>query len=223
MVIRTRLVELSSLEAVAYRQKLRGGQVGVVILRQDTPQPGLALLNRQSGTPDPAHNTPADLYPLEAFQEALDLTAGLPYSSRGPVRSPAAVAPGSEADLPVPAELSEEAAPEALATVNSADYAAIVKAYTNKKGELSYDLLNKALIQAARSNPFVATMVSNKATLEEIRDHVVKANFEVVTGNRSLSQGEVHRILELLDEVSPRSVLREFNDDLRQLLASDPG
>ena len=127
------------------------------------------------------------------------------------------------ADLPVPAELSEEAAPEALATVNSADYAAIVKAYTNKKGELSYDLLNKALIQAARSNPFVATMVSNQATLEEIRDHVVKANFEVVTGNRSLSQGEVHRILELLDEVSPRSVLREFNDDLRQLLASDPG
>ncbi|MFN9057256.1 MAG: hypothetical protein ACK5W5_09790, partial [Cyanobacteriota bacterium] len=104
-----------------------------------------------------------------------------------------------------------------------ADYAAIVKAYTNKKGELSYDLLNKALIQAARSNPFVATMVSNKATLEEIRDHVVKANFEAVTGNRSLSQSEVHRILELLDEVSPRSVLREFNDDLRQLLASDPG
>ncbi len=223
MVIRTRLVELSSLEAVAYRQKLRGGQVGVVILRQDTPQPGLALLNRQSGAPDPAHNTPADLYPLEAFQEALDLTAGLPYSSRGPVRSPAAVLPGSEADLPVPAELSEEPAPDALATVNSADYAAIVKAYTNKKGELSYDLLNKALIQAARSNPFVATMVSNQATLEEIRDHVVKANFEAVTGNRSLSQGEVHRILELLDEVSPRSVLREFNDDLRQLLASNPG
>ena len=90
MVIRTRLVELSSLEAVAYRQKLRGGQVGVVILRQDTAQPGLALLNRQSGTPDPAQNTSADLYPLEAFQEALDLTAGLPYSSRGPVRSPAA-------------------------------------------------------------------------------------------------------------------------------------
>jgi len=59
MVIRTRLVELSSLEAVAYRQKLRGGQVGVVILRQDTAQPGLALLNRQSGTPDPAHNITA--------------------------------------------------------------------------------------------------------------------------------------------------------------------
>jgi hypothetical protein len=88
MVIRTRLVELSSLEAVAYRQKLRGGQSGVVILRSDTAQPGLALLNHQSGQPDPAANTPADLYPLEAFQEALELTSGLPYSSRAAQQGP---------------------------------------------------------------------------------------------------------------------------------------
>jgi hypothetical protein len=222
MVIRTRLVELSSLEAVAYRQKLRGGQVGVVILRQDTAQPGLALLNRQSGTPDPAHNISADLYPLEAFQEALELTAGLPYSSRGPVRFPASPGSAGDAEATVPAELSEEAPAEDVATVNSDDYAAIVKAYTNKKGELSYELLNKALIQAARSNPFVATMVANKASLDEIRNHVVKANFEAVTGNRSLTGTEVQRIVELLDEVSPRSVLREFNEDLRKLMAAEP-
>lgn len=219
MVIRTRLVELSTVEAVAYRQKLRGGQVGVVILRQDSAQPGLALLNRQSGSADPAHNTPADLYPLEAFEEAIALTAGLPYASRGPVRSPASVGGALAGDGPVPAELGEEASPEAVATVNSADYGAIVKAYTNQKGELSYELLNKALIQAGRSNPFVATMVANGASLEEIRDHVVKANFEAVTGNRALHQDEVNRIVELLDEVSPRAVLREFNDDLRKRLA----
>ena len=219
MVIRTRLVELSTVEAVAYRQKLRGGMVGVVILRQDSAQPGLALLNRQSGSADPAHNTPSDLYPLEAFEEAIELTAGLPYSSRGPVRSPASVGGSAAEDGPVPAELGEDASPEAVATVNSADYGAIVKAYTNKKGELSYELLNKALIQAGRSNPFVATLVANGASLEEIRNHVVKANFEAVSGNRSLSQDEVNRIVDLLDEVSPRSVLREFNDDLRQLLA----
>jgi hypothetical protein len=33
MVIRTVLVELSSLEAVAYRQKMGNGKSGVVILR----------------------------------------------------------------------------------------------------------------------------------------------------------------------------------------------
>ena len=227
MVIRTRLVELSCLEAVAYRQKLRGGQAGVVILRHDSAQPGLALLNHRSGEADLAAHTPADLFPPEAFQEALELTAGLPYSSRGPVRSPAAMTgagvagaavEGASATAAAPSPLDEESTPEAVATVKSADYAAIVKAYTNKKGEISYELLNKTLIQAARSNPYVAEMVARKATLEEIRDHVVKANFEAVTGNRALGLPEVHRILELLDEVSPRSVLRELNDDLRKLV-----
>jgi len=223
MVIRTRLVELSTLEAVAYRQKLRGGQSGVVILRSDTAQPGLALLNHQSGEPDLAPNTPADLYPLEAFQEALELTSGLPYSSRGPVRSPASV-PGAPAPA---AAAAPEAAPEwaedpssgDLAAVNSADYQAIVKAYTNKKGEISYELLNKALIQAARSNPYVAEMVARGAGEAEIRDHVVKANFEAVTGNRHISQAEVNAITDLLDAVSPRSVLRELNEEIRRMLA----
>jgi hypothetical protein len=221
MVIRTRLVELSTLEAVAYRQKLRGGQSGVVILRADTAQPGLALLNHQSGQPDPAPNTPADLYPLAAFQEALELTSGLPYSSRGPVRSPASV-PGLTAAAPsqtAAPELAEEPSGADLATVNSADYQAIVKAYTNKKGEISYELLNKALIQAARSNPYVGDMVASGASEAELRDHVVKANFEAVTGNRAISAGEVQAILDLLDAVSPRSVLRDLNEELRRILA----
>ncbi|MCX5952261.1 MAG: hypothetical protein NTZ40_01935 [Cyanobacteria bacterium] len=202
-----------------------------MILRQDSAQPGLALLNRNSGQADLAAHTPADLFPQEAFDEALELTAGLPYSSRGPVRSPAAVAGSAVAEAAAaatattaaPSPLAEDHTPEELATVNSADYAAIVKAYTNKKGEISYELLNKALIQAARSNPYVAEMVGRQASLEEIRDHVLKANFEAVSGNRSLSLAEVHRILELLDEVSPRSVLRDFNEDLRKMLGGAGG
>jgi hypothetical protein len=70
-----------------------------------------------------------------------------------------------------------------------------LKAYTNKKGEISYELLNKALIQAARSNPYVAELVARSASEAEIRDHVVKANFEALTGNRAISQAEVNAIL----------------------------
>ncbi|MFZ4567355.1 MAG: hypothetical protein ACOYMY_12925 [Prochlorococcaceae cyanobacterium] len=207
MVIRTVLVELSSLEAVAFRQKMPDGHSGVVILRYDNPQPGLALLNRHSGEPDIAANTPHDLFPLEAFQEALALTSGMPYSRRGRVKLQATVAE--------PVAEEPAAAEDDLATVSSADYAAVVKAYTNRKGELSYDLLNKALIQAAHGNPYVAEMKARGATLEEIRDHVVKANFEAITGNRALTQAVVNRIVAMLDAVSPRSVLREFNEDLR--------
>ncbi len=219
MVIRTRLVELSSLEATAYRQKLGNGRSGVVILRNDTPQPGLALLNRNTGEPDLAPNVPPELFPLEAFREALELTSGLPYSSRGKVRHGAPVKQG-QPESPAAATLEEqESAPEDEATVTSADYEAIVKAYTNRKGELSYDLLNKNLIQAARSNPYVAEMIGRRTSLDEIRDHVVLANFQAVTGNRALGLAEMHRIVALLDEVSPRSVLRELNDEIRRMLA----
>ena len=70
-----------------------------------------------------------------------------------------------------------------------------LKAYTNKKGDISYELLNKALIQVARSNPYVGELVARSASEAEIRDHVVKANFEAVTGNRAISQAEVNAIL----------------------------
>lgn len=216
MVIRAVLVELATLEAVAYRQKRNNGKSGVVIPRYDTPQPGLALLNRHTGEPDIAAHTPPELFPLDAFQEALALTSGMPYARRGRVKLSQSTAP--EAGEPAsgsPEAADAEASAEDLGIVCSADYAAIVKAYTNKKGELSYDLLNKALIKAAHSNPFVAEMQAAGASLEEIRDHVVKANFEAVPGNRSLSPVDVQRIVAMLDEVSPRSVLREFSEDLR--------
>jgi hypothetical protein len=215
MIVRTPLVELSTLEAVAYRQKLRGGQAGVVILRHDSPQPGLALVDRRTGEPDLSANVPLDRFPREAFVEALELTSGLPYSRRGPVRSPLTPTAGDDTEN---AEELGASAPEAVATVGSADYAAIVKAYTNRKGEISYELLNKTLIQAANANPYVDRMVREGATLEQIRDHVVKANFEAVSGNRQLSAAEVASIVALLDEVSPRSVLGELNGELRRKL-----
>jgi hypothetical protein len=221
MLVRTPLVELSILEGVAYRQKLRGGQAGIVILRNDYLQPGLALVNHRTGEPDLANNLPEDLFTKEAFVEALELTSGLPYSRRGPVRSQVNLQPKLDtAEFPDAREELESSNTEALATVSSHDYAAIVKTYTNRKGELSYELLNKTLIQAANSNPFVTTMVNQGASLEEIIDHVVKANFEAVTGNRHLSTAEVKRIVGLLDEVSPRSVLRELGDEIRKMISN---
>ena len=208
-MIRTPLVELSTIEAVAYRRKLRGGHSGLVVMRYDTAQPGLAMLNRDSGEPDPAANVPAALYPMEAFREALELTSGLPYGARGAVRLTAA----SEA----PDEVEETEAE--AATVCSREYAAIVKTYTNRKGELSYDLLNKDFIQFAKSSKVVADMVAARASVEAIRDHVVKVKLEQLTGNRSLGDAQTRAIVEMLDEVSPRNVFRTFNDEIRKMLA----
>ncbi len=157
-MIRTKIVELSTIEAAAYRQKLRDGKSGIVILRYDTSQPGLASVNRRTGTPEPSANTNLEMFPIAAFQEAIELTSGIPYSRRGAVKLS-----GNQAAVDPDEELPEE-----LATVDSAEYEAvvkastnneyeaIVKAYTNKKGELSYELLNKDFIQFSKSSKIVA-------------------------------------------------------------------
>jgi len=212
MIIRTKLVELSTLAAVAYRQKLFDGP-GVVILRYDTAQPGFASVSRKTGEPVIASNTNLEIYPMEAFREAIELTGGMPYSRRGKVQlsgnPPAETAPGTV----------EETLTEDFAVVDSAEYQAIVDAYTNKKGELSYNLLNKDFIQFAKSSKIVADMVANKVSLDNLRDHVIKSKFETLTGNPNLTPTQMSRIVEMLDEVSPRSVFREFDDELKKLLS----
>jgi hypothetical protein len=208
-VIRTKIVELSTLEAIAYRQKLRDGKAGIVILRYDTPQPGLSLIDRRTGTPEPSENTNLETFPLESFQEAIELTSGMPYSRRGAVKLS-----GSKEAVE-----ADEASPEELATVDSAEYEAIVKAYTNKKGELSYELLNKDFIQFAKSSKIIADMVANRASVDEIRDYVVRVKLETLTGNRELTVAQTKRIVEMLDEVSPRYVFRELNDEIIRMLS----
>lgn len=208
-MIRTKIVELSTIEAAAYRRKLRGGKSGLVVMRYDADQPGLATISKTTGEPEPAANASSELFPSEAFREALELTNGLPYTRRGPVKLT-----GLSEE---PAELEETA--EELATIDSAEYAAVVEAYTNRKGELSYDLINKDCIQFAKSSKVVADMVAENAPVEDIRNHVAKVKFEALTGNRSLTIAQVKLIIEMLDEVSPKHVLKEFNDEIRKMLA----
>lgn len=212
MIVRTKLVELSTLPAVAYRQKLFNGS-GVVILRYGNPQPGLASISRSTGESVAAAHTNLEDYPVEAFREALELTAGLPYSRRGKVQVielPPENSPSTE---------QEESLGDHANLLDSAEYQAIVEAYTNAKGELSYGLMNKDFIQFARSSKVVSEMLSSNASLNELRDHVIKAKFETLTGNTRLTSSQIGFISDLLDEVSPKSVFRDFEDDLRKMLA----
>lgn len=133
--------------AVAYRQKLTSGGSGVTILRYDTKQPGIASISKTSGEAIPAANVPADLYPVEAFQEAIRLTAGMPYTKRGGV---VLKKKKVEACLPDPKdETPEEAAEEVV--VDSAEYEKLVRAYTDKSGKGTIHLNQKGTRAAPRS------------------------------------------------------------------------
>ena len=213
-MIRTDIVNLTVISAVAFRQKLSAGGSGVTILRYDTKQPGIASISKTSGDPIPAANTPAELFPMEAFQEAIALTAGMPYSKRGSVRleKKEIVEAGPE-----PAEETTSDDP----VIDSAEYQKIVAAYTDKNGKLSYELLNKDLIRFAHTSKTVRGMIEEGTSTKKVRTYIVTTKFRTVTGNKKLTEEQAMKMAELLDEVSPKSVFKQLDAELRKMNAAN--
>ena len=208
-MIRTNVVKLSVIKAVAYRQKLMKGGSGIVIIREGEAQPGIASISKTSGEAIPTDNTPKKLFPKEAFDEAMALTAGLPYRKQGSVQLKGE-------------KVSEEPAPAAdeplEVIVDSAEYLKVVEKYTDKNGKLSYDLINKDMIKFAHSSSVVRKMIAEGAKQKEISTYVAGAKFRNITGNNKLSDDQVLKIIDLLDEVSPKGVFKDFNDFIRRSL-----
>lgn len=211
-MIRTEIVTLTVIPGCAYRQKFTSGGSGVVILRSDSEQPGLASISKTSGDPIPTKNTPAKLFPKKAFREALELTAGLPYKKRGTptlkeVKDAAAVAAAPQ----------EDADPITEAMAESEAYQKLLETYTDKTGKLSYKLLNKDLIQFAHRSSIVRKMIDEEASLEDIRLHIIRSKFQTVTGT-PLTDEELAALSALLDDADPKGVYKELNDELLRKL-----
>ena len=208
-MIRTDVVNLTVIEAVAYRQKLQAGGSGIMILRYDSKQPGIASISKTSGDPIPAANIPLDLYPMEAFQEAIALTAGMPYSKRGSVRLE------KKAVVDAAPEATEEVTADDP-VIDSAEYQKIVDQYTDKNGKLSYDLLNKDLIRFMHASKTVRGMIGEGTSAKKVRTYIVTTKFRTVTGNKKLTEEQAMRMAELLDEVSSKSVFKQLDAELRK-------
>ena len=213
-MIRTATVQLTTIPAIAFRQKLPSGGSGVTILRPDAKQPGIAGISKTSGEAIPTASVDAALFPPEAFKEAIELTAGMPYKKLGNVKVTADMIASVEPETPE--EIAEEAA-EVI--IDSADYAKIVERYTDRKGALSYSLLNKEFIKFAHSSSTVRSMLAAKTSIDEVRAYMAAQKFRNVSGNANLSEAEVAKIVELLDDVSPKGVFRELNEELRKMQA----
>ena len=210
-MIRTTVVKLSSIKGIAYRLKLPSGGSGIVIIKEGARQPGIASISKTSGDAIPTDNTSTKLYPQKAFKEAMELTAGLPYRKLGKAQlDGAGVAEEKVPDEPVAEEV----------VVDSAEYQKIVDKYTDKNGKLSYDLLNKDLIKFTYSSSKCRKMISDGWSIEDIRLYAAGTKFRNITGNRELTDAQVLKIIELLDEVSPKGVFKEYNEELRKMRAA---
>ena len=209
-MVRTKEVILSFIKGIAYRQKLPSGGSGIVIYREGSAQPGIASISKTSGEAIITDNTPKKLFPPEAFQEAIALTAGLPYKKKGSVKIRGVIVVEEE---PSPRE-EEETVDDVI--VDSMDYQKIIEKYTDKNGKLSYDLLNKDMIKFAHSSSIVRKMIADGESIEAIRLYTVGSKFRSITGNKELTDAQVLKIVELLDEVSPKGVLKEFNGEIQR-------
>lgn len=212
-MIRTEVVNLTVIQAVAFRQKLTVGGAGITILRYDAEQPGIASISKTSGDAIPTANTPADLYPMAAFKEAIQLTAGMPYRKRGGVRL------NRKAVEETAPEAPEEAAEEEI-VIDSGEYQKLVDKYTDRNGKLSYELLNRDLIRFVHASKTVKTMLEEGVSNKKIRAYIVSSKFRTVIGSKKLTEAQALKMADLLDEVSPKSVFKALDGELRRLSAA---
>lgn len=213
-IIRTIAVELATIPAIAYKQKLAAGGAGIKILRIDSDAAAVCTLDKRTGEAVPygTHKIDETLFPAEAFDEAVELTNGLPYSARGTIKlSPTPV----QAD-----DVAEQAPAEQVDMTLSPEYAAIVERYSDEKGKLNYSLMNKDFIRFAAKSKVVADMVGQKAAAEEILTFIIKSRATFISGQKeSLDDLSVNLLIETLDEINPRSAFKELGAYIRRLLA----
>jgi hypothetical protein len=212
-IIRTPAVELTTIPAIAYKQKLASGGAGVKIFRLDTDAAAVVTIDRRTGDGLPRGKIDAQLFPEEALSEAIALTSSMAYSARGKFKLTAQVELEAADDV-------EETESEKIDMVGSAEYIAIIERYSDEKGKLNYPLMNKDFIQFASRSKTVNEMVQNKAGTEELLRYILKNRAGFIAGAKeSLSDAQTDALLETLDEIDPRSAFKELTQHLKRMLA----
>lgn len=113
-------------------------------------------------------------------------------------------------------EPEPEEEPEAI-VIDTAEYQALLDAFTDKNGKFSYALLNKELIQLAHRSVMVSGMLGDGASEQEIFDYVVGTRFRDITGNKDLTDAQVAAMAALIDEIDIKGAFKEFKRDIRSM------
>jgi hypothetical protein len=208
-IIRTKVVELSEIPALAYKMKLKSGGSGVKLYRTDQDATVFAEIDKRTGE---AVGGVSELFTENAFAEALELLEGLPYSARGKVK----ITISDEAE-------AEDVCPGTEAKISmceSDEFNAIVDRFSDENGKLNYALMNKHFMQFAAGSKVIGTMVGNRASEGEIRLFILKNRAGFLANKKEqLSDDEATALLDALNEINPRSAFKELNLYIRKRLS----
>jgi hypothetical protein len=214
-IIRTKVVELNEIPAIAYKIKLSTGGCGIKLHRTDQDVTAFATVDKRSGNAIPDGRVSEALFPEAAFDEALEMLAGLPYSARGKVK----IQVSDEAEDQEVAENETDAKPETK-TIFSEEFIAIIDRFSDEKGKLNYALMNKQFMQFANSSKTVADLVGKRAKQEEILLFIIQNRAAHLAGKReNLSAEDAKALIETIDEIDPRSAFKELNLYIRKRLS----
>lgn len=218
-IIRTKAVELSTLSAIAYKQKLKTGGSGITIIRLDKDARAVATLDKRTGDPVPFGNFDESLFPAEAFDEALDLTSGLPYSARGKIKI-------MGIETPDPEDISDDFTPASggpsteSSMVNSDEYTAIVDRYSDENGKMNFALMNKDFMSFAQKSKVVSDMTGSGASADDIVIFVVKNRAAFFAGKKEhLDDASALLLIDTLNEINPRSAFKDLKAYIIRILS----
>ena len=210
-IVRTPVVELQSIPAMAYKQKLTGASGAAIrILRLDEDANAAFVLDKRGGSPVAYRPYNKELFPDIAVTEAMDALQGLPLSVRGKVVI-------TEFNPVVEeCEVEEEDGDEELDMVNSPEYVALVKKYTDKTNRFNFGLMNKDFIQFASRSKQVAKMLANEVAEDDIIRAILQDRAAFVSGQKlAMTDKEANALIDTLNEINPRSPFKELRLHLR--------
>jgi hypothetical protein len=214
-LIRTATVELTVIPAIAYKQKLKAGGASVRIMRMDTGAFASAKLDKRTGEPNLFGKVDTGLFPVEAFEEAIELTCGMPYGQRENIKLSS---PAGER-IKKSAEPAAEEVASRQSMVDSDEYKAIVSRFTDQNGKMNYALMNKDFLQFANKSKVVAEMAGKGSKAEDIVLFVVANRAAHIAGKRdNLDADGTKALIETLDEIDPRSAFKELKLHIKRIL-----
>jgi len=214
-IIRTKVVELSNVPALAYKIKLRQGGSGIKLHFTNEDATAFAEIDKRTGEVVLDPLTESSPLLQEGFEEAQELLAGLPYSARGKVKI--LVTQECEEE-----EISEEAAKTVTAAcmVNSDEFIAITDRFSDENGKMNYALMNKQFIQFASSSSTVRDLCAKKEKSNAILLFVLKNRAAFLANKREhLPDDQAEALLDALNEINPRSAFKELSLHIRKMLS----
>lgn len=209
-IIRTSAVELTTIPAIAYKQKLKAGGSGIRIIRLDQEAVAVATVDKRTGEAIPYKIFDEKLFPVEALDEAIEMTTGLPYSSRGNIKITVTDTNQEEdvTDLDI----------EDIDMVDSPEYQALIEQYCDEKGKLNYMLMNRDFIKFASKSKVVSEMLASGKSTDEILQFVVSSRASTLANSKNvLSQDHIVALIETLDEIDPRSAFKDLKNYIKRL------